>query len=82
MKSKFKIGDVVVINNPKAFWTTLYYRGQVHGEIGIVASITGSRIGVKHRCPPPRWLLVPHVIEHWSTVFNYTESELIKIGVL
>ena len=82
MKRKLKVGDVVVINNPKSYWTTLYYRERVHCEIGVVESINSSRIGVRHRFPPPPWLPVNYLNGSRSWKFSYTKSELIKIGVL
>jgi len=82
MKRKLKVGDVVVINNPKDSWGGVYYVEKAHGEIGIVESINGSRIGVRHKTIPPSWSSVNNHTGSRACEFYYSESELIKIGVL
>jgi len=74
MKSKFKIGDVVVINNPKDSWGIDQIVEKTHGEIGVVVSIYTNYflIEVEHTEP----------YSHTSNLYTYNESELINIGEL
>lgn len=70
---KFKVNDVVVLNNPVKNWT---YSGPelFHGEVGLI--ISGPDIRGDYE--------VLHSMNDvdWCDTFDEHESELIKIGAL
>jgi hypothetical protein len=73
--TKFKINDVVVLNNPTMYWSyTLSPSPNLHGEIGIVKS---------GRCLDGRYVVLHAFADiDEPSEFSEHETEMIKIGEL